>query len=98
MTSLYYYLAAFLFCLGLLGTMFKKDLISILLCLELMMGGVGILVILFSRATGFLDSQLLVFFMIIVSACEVAIGLSLIISLYRKKQSIYTDDIKIITE
>ncbi len=98
MTSIYYYLAAFLFCLGLMGTIFKKDLISILLCLELMMGGVGILVILFSRATGSLDSQLLVFFMIIVSACEVAIGLSLIISLYRKKQTIYTDDIKIITE
>jgi NADH-quinone oxidoreductase subunit K len=98
MTSLYYYLAAFLFCLGLMGTIFKKDLISILLCLELMMGGIGILVILFSRSTGLIDSQLLVFFMIIVSACEVAIGLSLIISLYRKKQTIYTDDIKIITE
>ncbi len=98
MTSIYYYLAAFLFCLGLLGTIFKKDLISILLCLELMMGGVGILVILFSRSTGLIDSQLLVFFMMIVSACEVAIGLSLIISLYRKKQTIYTDDIKIITE
>ena len=98
MTSIYYYLAAFLFCLGLLGTIFKKDLISILLCLELMMDGVGILVILFSRSTGLIDSQLLVFFMMIVSACEVAIGLSLIISLYRKKQTIYTDDIKIITE
>lgn len=98
MTSIYYYLAAFLFCLGLLGTIFKKDLISILLCLELMMGGVGILVILFSRSTGFIDSQLLVFFMIIVSACEVAIGLSLIISLYKKKQTIYTEEIKIITE
>ena len=92
--SIYYYLSAFLFCLGLLGTIFKKDLISILLCLELMLAGVALLFILFSKATGFLDSQLLVIFMMIISACEVAIGLSLIIALYRKKQTIYTDDIK----
>lgn len=98
MSSIYYYLAGFLFCIGLLGTIFKKDLISILLCLELMMGGVSLLTVLFSRSTGLLESQLLVFFMIIISACEVAIGLSLIIALYRKKQTIYTDDIKIITE
>ena len=98
MTSIYYYLSAFLFALGLLGTIFKKDLISILLCLELMMSGVSLLMILMSRSTGVLESQLIVFFMIIISACEVAIGLSLIIALYRKKQTIYTDDIKIITE
>lgn len=96
--SIYYYLSAFLFSLGLLGTIFKKDLISMLLCLELMLAGVALLFILFSKSTGFLDSQLLVIFMMIISACEVAIGLSLIIALYRKKQTIYTDDIKIITE
>ena len=96
--SIYYYLSAFLFSLGLLGTIFKKDLISMLLCIELMLGGVGLLFILFSKSTGLLDSQLMVIFMMIISACEVAIGLSLIIALYRKKQTIYTDDIKIITE
>lgn len=98
MSSIYYYLAGFLFTLGLLGTIFKKDLISILLCLEMMMGGVSLLIILFSRSTGVLESQLLVFFTMIISACEVAVGLSLIIALYKKKQTIYTDDIKIITE
>jgi NADH-quinone oxidoreductase subunit K len=96
--SIYYFLSAFLFCLGLLGTIFKKDLISILLCLELMLAGVGLLFVLLSKSTGLIDSQLMVFFMMIVSACEVAIGLSLIISIYRKKQTIYTDDIKIVTE
>lgn len=96
--SIYYYLSIFLFCLGLLGTILKKDLISMLLCLELMMGGVSLLFILFSKSTGFLDAQLMVVFTLIVSACEVAVGLSLIIALYRKKQTIYTDDIKIITE
>jgi NADH-quinone oxidoreductase subunit K len=96
--NIYFYLATFLFCLGLLGTFFKKDLISMLLCLELMMGGVSLFFILFSKSTGFLDAQLMVIFTMIISACEVAVGLSLIIALYRKKQTIYTDDIKIITE
>ncbi len=96
--SIYYYLSAFLFCLGLIGTILKKDLISMLLCIELMLGGVALLFILFSKSTGFIDSQLMVIFMMIISACEVAIGLSLIIALYRNKQTIYTDEIKIITE
>jgi NADH-quinone oxidoreductase subunit K len=96
--SIYYFLAAFLFSIGLLGTVLKKDLISILLCLELMLSGVGLLFVLFSKATGLIDSQLMVFFMMIVSACEVAIGLSLIISIYHKKQTILTDEIKIVTE
>lgn len=96
--SIYYYLAIFLICLGLLGTIFKKDLISMFLCLELMMGGVALLFILFSKSTGFLDAQLMVIFTMIISACEVAIGLSLIIAIYRKKQIIYTEDIKILTE
>jgi NADH-quinone oxidoreductase subunit K len=81
-----------------MGTIFKKDLISMLLCLELMMGGVALLFILFSKSTGFLDAQWMVVFMMIISACEVAVGLSLIIALYRKKQTIYADEIKIITE
>lgn len=98
MSNVYFYLAAFLFVLGLLGTIFKKDLISTLLCLELMMGGVSLLMVLFSKSVGYLESQLMVFFILIVSACEVAIGLSLIIALYRKKQTIYIDDVKIITE
>jgi NADH-quinone oxidoreductase subunit K len=96
--TIYYFLAIFLFSLGLLGTVFKKDLISILLSLELMLSGVGLLFVLFSKTTGFIDAQLMVFFMMIISACEVAIGLSLILSLFRKKQTIFTDEIKIITE
>ena len=96
--SIYYYLAIFMFCLGLLGTVYKKDLISILLCLELMLAGSALLFVLFSRTTGFLDAQLGVFFMMIISACEVAIGLSMIIALYRKKNTIYTDELKIVSE
>jgi NADH-quinone oxidoreductase subunit K len=96
--SIYYFLSIFLFSLGLLGTVFKRDLISVLLCLELMLAGVGLLFVLFSKTTNFIDAQLMVFFMMIISACEVAIGLSLILSLFRKKQTIFTEEIKILTE
>jgi NADH-quinone oxidoreductase subunit K len=96
--SIYFFLSIFLFCLGLLGTIFKKDLISILLCLELMLAGVSLLVVLFSKTAGLIDAQLMVFFIMIISACEVAIGISLVLALFRKKQSIFTEDIKIITE
>ena len=96
--TIYYFLSIFLFCLGLLGTLFKRDLISVLLCLELMLAGVGLLFVLFSHTTWLLDAQLMVFFMMIISACEVAIGLSLILSLFRKKQTIFTEEIKIVTE
>lgn len=96
--SIYYFLSVFLFSLGLLGTVFKKDLISILLCLELMMAGVSLLFVLFSKTTGLIDAQLMVFFMMIISACEVAIGLSLILALFRKKQTIFTEEITIVTE
>ena len=96
--SIYYFLSVFLFCVGLLGTLLKKDLVSILLCIELMLAGVGLLFVLFSQTTGLLDAQLMVFFMMIISACEVAIGLSLILALFRKNQSILTEEIKIVTE
>lgn len=96
--TLYYYLSVFLFSLGLMGTIFKKDLISIFLCLELMLAGVSLLFILLSKATGLIDAQLQVFFIMIISACEVAIGLSLVISLYRKNKSIYTNDLNILSE
>lgn len=97
MSNIYYYLSAFLFCLGLFGTIYKKDLISILLSLEIMMSGVSLLIVLFSRLLPESNAQLMIIFMMIVSACEVAVALSLIIALYRKNQTIYSDDIKIST-
>jgi len=98
MMEIYYYLAIFLFCLGLLGTLIKKDLISILLCVELMLSSVNLLFALFSKAIGVPDGQLQVFFVIIVAAAEAAIGLSLIITLFKKVKSGYSEDVLILSE
>ncbi len=95
---IYYYLAAFIFVLGLVGTLVKKDLISILLCIELMLTSVNLLFTLFSKSLGVIDAQVLVFFFIIVAAAESAIGISLIITLFRKTKSAYSDDVLIYSE
>jgi len=98
MTDLYFYLAIFLFSLGLLGTLIKKDLISILLCIELMLSSVNLFFALFSKSVGVPDGQLQIFFIIIVAAAEAAIGLSLIITLFKKIRSGYSEDVVILSE
>lgn len=95
---IYYYLAAFIFVLGLAGTLIKRDLLSILLCVELMLTAVNLFFVLFSKSLGVVDAQLQVFFSIIVAAAEGAIGISMIIALFRKTKSAYADEIFIYSE
>jgi NADH-quinone oxidoreductase subunit K len=95
---IYYYLAAFLFCLGLLGSLIKKDVVSILICVELMLTACGLFFVLFSKTLGNIDGQLQVFFVIIVAAAEAAIGLSLVIAMFKKIKSAYSEDIQIYSE
>ena len=95
---IYYYLAAFLFCLGLVGALTKKNLISLLLCIELMLSSVNLFFVLFSKTTGNLDSQIQVFFIVTVAAAEAAIGLSIIVSLFKKINSTESDEVSIQSE
>lgn len=95
---IYYYLAAFLFCIGLVGALTKKNLISLLLCVELMLSSVNLFFVLFSKTTGNIDSQIQVFFIITVAAAEAAIGLSIIVSLFKKIHSTNTEDVIIFSE
>lgn len=95
---IYYYLAAFLFCLGLVGVLTKKNLISILLCIELMLSSVNLFFVLFSKTTGNIDSQLHVFFIVTVAAAEAAIGLSIIVSLFKKINTTESDEVIIASE
>lgn len=95
---IYYYLAAFLFSLGLVGALIKKDLISILLCIELMLSSVNLFFALFSKSLGLVDAQLQVFFTIIVAAAEGAVGISMILALFRKIKSAYSDEVLIYSE
>ncbi|PTT74676.1 MULTISPECIES: NADH-quinone oxidoreductase subunit NuoK [unclassified Chryseobacterium] len=81
-------LSSVLFCLGVLGVLLRKNAIVILGCVELMLNSVNLLLAAFSAYKGNGDGQLLVFFIMVVAAAEVAVGLAIIAMLYRNTRSV----------
>ena len=76
-----------LFCMGLLGVVVRRNLIVMYMGLELMLNAANLALVSFSHFRDNLDGQILVFFIITVAAAEVAVGLALIVALYRKRQT-----------
>ena len=93
--GLQHYLAVsmILFCLGLLGVILRRNLLVMYMSLELMLNAANLALVSFSRFNNKLDGQVLVFFIITVAAAEVAVGLALIVALYRKRQSAHVEDL-----
>ncbi len=83
-------LAAFLFTMGMLVVLLRRDTIMILMGIELMLNAANLSLVAFSRANAMIDGQLQVFFVITIAAAESAIGLSILINLYRNFGSIKT--------
>lgn len=82
-----------LFVLGVVGFFIRKDLITQFLSVEVMLNAANLAFITFAHSAGSLDGQLIVFFVITVAAAETAIGLAVILLVYRTKKSIKTEDI-----
>jgi len=82
-----------LFCLGVLGVIVRRNLLVIYMSLELMLNAANLALVAFSRYHNDLNGQVLVFFIITVAAAEVAVGLALIVALYRKRQSAHVEDL-----
>jgi NADH-quinone oxidoreductase subunit K len=82
-----------LFCLGLLGVIVRRNLLVIYMGLELMLNAANLALVAFSRFNNDLDGQVFVFFIITVAAAEVAVGLALIVALYRKRQTAHVEDL-----
>ena len=89
----YLTVSALLFCLGLLGVIVRRNLLVIYMSLELMLNAANLVLVAFSRFNGHLNGQVLVFFIITVAAAEVAVGLALIVALYRKRQTAHVEDL-----
>ena len=81
----YQVLSGVLFSIGVLGVLFRRNILVIFMCVELMLNAANISLVAFGRALGSLDGQVLVFFVLAVAAAEVAVGLAIIIDLFRKK-------------
>jgi len=89
----YLVVSALLFALGLIGVIVRRNLLIIYMSLELMLNAANLALVAFSRFTNSLDGQVFVFFTITVAAAEVAVGLALIVALYRKRQTTHVEDL-----
>ncbi|MGA2175624.1 MAG: NADH-quinone oxidoreductase subunit NuoK [Verrucomicrobiota bacterium] len=89
----YLVVSVLLFCLGLLGVIVRRNLLVIYMSLELMLNAANLALVAFSRYKNNLDGQVMVFFIITVAASEVAVGLALIVALYRRRQTTHVEDL-----
>jgi NADH-quinone oxidoreductase subunit K len=88
-------LSAILFTIGAMGVLLRRNAIIVFMSIELMLNAANLLFVAFSRHLGDLDGQVLVFFVITVAAAEVAVGLALLVTIFRTKQSINIDEINL---
>ena len=89
----YLVVSALLFCLGLLGIVVRRNLIVMYMGLELMLNAANLALVAFSHFNADLNGQILVFFIITVAAAEVAVGLALIVAIYRKRKTTDVTDL-----
>ena len=88
----YLVLAAILFTIGAVGVLVRRNAIVVFMCVELMLNSVNLTLVTFARSTGTLDGQLIAFFVMVVAAAEVVVGLAIIMSIYRTRRSASVDD------
>jgi NADH-quinone oxidoreductase subunit K len=94
--SLYQVLAAVLFCIGVMGVLFRRNILVIFMCVELMLNAANLSLIAFARALGNVDGQVVVFFALAVAAAEVSVGLAIIIDLFRKKGTVDVEQVSLL--
>jgi NADH-quinone oxidoreductase subunit K len=94
--SYYLILSAVVFAIGVLGVIIRRNLIVLLMSIELMLNGVNLTFIAFSRFLGSTDGQVMVFFVMAVAAAEAVIGLAIVISVYRHRQSLDPEEMQLL--
>ncbi len=90
--SYYLLLGALLFTIGGLGVLLRRNAILVFMSVELMLNSVNLTLVTFSRTTGTLDGQVMAFFVMVVAAAEVVVGLAIIMSIFRSRRSASVDD------
>jgi NADH-quinone oxidoreductase subunit K len=94
--SYYVILSAVLFGLGVIGFVFKRNIITIFMAIELMLNAVNLAFVAFSREFNQLDGLVFVFFVIVVAAAEVAVGLGIVIVIARNRKSLNVEDMNLL--
>ena len=88
-------LSLVLFAIGVAGVFLRRNLITVFMCVELMLNAVNLAFIAFSRSTGTVDGQILVFFVLTVAAAEAAVGLAIIMAVHRRKDTLDVDAVNL---
>ncbi len=90
----YLYLATILFTIGAIGVLIRRNAIVIFMCIELMLNAANLVFITFARHHADQAGQIYVFLVMAVAAAEVAVGLAIIIAVFRERRSIYVDELR----
>ena len=88
----YLYLSALLFTIGAAGVLIRRNAIVVFMCVELMLNAVNLSLVTFARINGALDGQVMAFFVMVVAAAEVVVGLAIIMSIFRTRRTASVDD------
>ncbi len=88
----YLYLSALLFTIGAVGVVIRRNAIVVFMCVELMLNAANLSFVTFPRINGNLEGQVVAFFTMVVAACEVVVGLAIIVTIYRSRRSASVDD------
>lgn len=93
MTPTYYLLlSALLFAIGAVGVLIRRNAIVVFMCIELMLNAVNLSLVTFARINGTLDGQIMAFFVMVVAAAEVVVGLAIIMSIFKSRRSASVDE------
>jgi len=98
MVPIHYYLvlSAFLFSCGVVGFLIKRNIITIFMCIELMLNGVNLAFVAFAYQHTKLSGHVFVFFVMVVAAAEAAVGLAIIISVFRTRETLDVDRVNLL--
>ena len=89
-------LSAILFAIGVVGALTRRNVIVVLMSIELMLNAVNVALVGFSRMWGQVDGQILVLMVIVVAACEAAVGLGIVLALFRNRESVNVEDVSLL--
>ena len=92
----YLVLSAILFSIGTAGVFVRRNVITILLSIEIMLNAVNLTFVALGRALGSMDGQVIVFFVMTVAAAEAAVGLAIIIALFRNRETVNVDELNLL--
>ncbi len=92
----YLFLSALLFTLGVVGVIVRRNVIVVFMCIELMLNGANLAFVAYSRFLDSMEGQLIVFFVMAVAAAEAAVGLAIVILIYRNRESTNVDEVNLL--